>query len=44
MKRAPRRPLTRVGLFLIDQALVWSTGAFVVLVISGALALTGSTQ
>lgn len=44
MNRAPRRPLTRVGLFFIDQCLVWTTVAFVVVVINGALALTGSAQ
>ena len=44
MTRSPRRPLTRVGLFFIDTCLVWSTIAFVVVVINGALALTGSAQ
>jgi hypothetical protein len=44
VNRAPRRPLARVGFFFIDQCLVWASIAFVVVVINGALALTGSAQ
>jgi hypothetical protein len=44
VNRAPRRPLARVGYFLIDQCLVLASIAFVIVVVNGALALTGSAQ